>query len=146
MGDRPPVALGGPAGARLPHAAGSGQRRRNRLDRRQILHQEASAFGGAPALGEPRDLENSHGVVQRHRHDVAQPNRAAGTIDALAADPYMAGNRKRRGGRARAHHPGMPQPLVYPLTIQGDVFQRIFRESGIRFSVRKCDNAKMLER
>jgi hypothetical protein len=30
----------------------------------------------------------------------------------------MAGRRQRRGGRARAHHPGMPEPLVDALAIQ----------------------------
>src|SRR5207237_564090 len=79
------------------------------------------------------------------RHDISQPHGAAGGVDALAVDPNMAGDRKGRGGGARANHPGMPKPLVDTLAIQC-VFQSISRKSGIRFSVRKCSNARRLAR
>ena len=120
MLDRPSVAFGRPAGPGLPQARRSGWARRcnRRGHRHQILHQDVGAFGGAPALGKGRNLENPHGPIKRHRYDIPQPHGAARSVDAPAIDPDMAGRRKGRSSRARAHHTGMPEPLVYTLTIQ----------------------------
>jgi hypothetical protein len=119
MSDRPPLTLGRPARPGLPHAR-RGRPRGHRLGWRcQILNQGARAFGCAAAFGKGRDLENPHRPVERHRHHIAYMHRAAGGIDALAVDPHMTGSRKRRSRSAGAHHPGMPEPLVYALPIQG---------------------------
>jgi len=118
--DRPAVALGGPAGSGTPPGCrlGVGLGRGLRRQRHQILHEKASAFRGPTPLRECRHFEHPYGTVEGHRHDIAQPHRSTGGGDALAIDPHMTGGGERGGGRTRAHHARMPQPLVDTLAIQ----------------------------
>ena len=119
MRDCPPVPFARPAGSRLSHSGGLGRRQGNlRGHRHQFLYQEPGTFGTAPPFRERHRLEDPHAAVKRHSHHIPQSNGVAGGIDTLAIDPNMAGNRQGRSGGARAHHPGMPEPLVYALAIQ----------------------------
>ena len=54
-------------------------------------------------------------------------------IDALAVDPHMAGCRKFCSRLARAHHPGMPEPLVDALAVR---VERLTRLLGTAFKLR----------
>src|SRR5262249_46918620 len=70
------------------------------------------------ALGESHDFEHADRPVERDRHHVAGPHRAAWRVNAPAVDAHVTRGGEIRRRRARAHHPRVPKPFVDPLLVQ----------------------------
>src|SRR5262249_14597701 len=96
-------------------AQAPGRRRRRRLER---LTQRAGVIRRPAALGESPDLEHADRPVERNRHHVAGPHRAAWRINAPAVNAHVTGGGETRRRRARAHYPRVPKPFVDPLLVQ----------------------------
>src|SRR5262249_22183295 len=65
----------------------------------------------AGPLGKGHHFEHADRAVERDRHHVAGPHRAAWRINAPAVDPHVTGGGEIRRRRARAHHPRVPKPF-----------------------------------
>src|SRR5262249_28056253 len=117
------VSLGGAAGTGVPlRALGWAGRRASAVGvgpGSQVCIDGAGGVGIAAALSEARHPHDPDGPVEPDRDHVADPARPARRIGALAVDAAGAGRHQRGGGAARAHPPGMPQPLVDALAILG---------------------------
>src|SRR5262245_27280098 len=75
---------------------------RRRLER---LTQRAGVMRRPAALGESHDFEHADRPVERDRHHVARPHRAAWRINATAVDAHVTGGGEIRRRRPPAHHP-----------------------------------------
>lgn len=105
-----------------------------RLRWRKILEQNGCLGGRPAAIGESCHLQHPD-PVERDRDDVADPDRAAGRIDANPVQSHRTPVGKAGSRSPRAHHPRVPQPLVDPLPIQA-VCARLAALLCIRFELR----------
>jgi hypothetical protein len=55
---------------------------------------------------------------ERHRHHIAEMNRAACRVHALTVNPDVTGRRKLCSRRPGAHDPRVPQPSVDALALR----------------------------
>ena len=100
---------------------GSGLRltlRRAHRRRGEILVQQPPRLRIAAAFRERRHFENTDRTVERDREDIARFDGVARSRNPRAIHPHMAGASKRGCRRACAHDAGVPQPLIYALTVQ----------------------------
>src|SRR5262249_30876519 len=77
--------------------------------------------------------EHADRAVERDRHHVARPHRAAWRINAPAVDAHVTGGREIRPRPARAHHPRVPKPFVDALP--GQAARASARLPGVRLEL-----------
>jgi hypothetical protein len=85
--------------------------------RPDILIENAGGTGGAAPIRKTRNAQYPNATIKRDRQHVSCAYGSARRFDAQAVQPNIPRDREVGRSVARAHHPRMPKPFVYPLSI-----------------------------